>query len=64
MYERMADDMDIDCGGIVTGSETVEAAGERIFRAMLAAASGAPTLSEQQNYGDNEFVPWQVGAVM
>ncbi len=64
MYERMADDMDIDCGGIVTGAETVEEAGERIFGAILAAASGAPTLSEQQNYGDNEFVPWQVGAVM
>jgi galactarate dehydratase len=44
--------------------ESVEAVGERIFRAMLATASGAPTLSEQQNYGNNEFVPWQVGAVM
>jgi galactarate dehydratase len=64
MYERMSDDMDINCGTIVTGDESVEAVGERIFRAMLATASGAPTLSEQQNYGNNEFVPWQVGAVM
>lgn len=64
MYERMADDMDINCGGIVTGDDTVEAAGERIFRSIIETASGTPTLSEQQNYGNNEFVPWQVGAIM
>jgi galactarate dehydratase len=64
MYERMVDDMDINCGEIITGDDTIEAAGERIFRSILATASGEPTLSEQQNYGNNEFVPWQVGAVM
>jgi galactarate dehydratase len=64
MYERMVDDMDINCGEIVSGNDTIEAAGMRIFRAVLATASGAPTLSEQQNYGNNEFVPWQVGAIM
>jgi altronate dehydratase len=60
----MIDDMDINCGTIVTGEETVEDVGERIFHAMLEAASGKPTTSEEQNYGNNEFVPWQVGAVM
>ena len=64
MYERMSDDMDLDCGGIVSGAETVEQAGERIFRHLLAVASGQRTLSEQFGYGDSEFVPWQVGAVM
>jgi galactarate dehydratase len=64
MYERMIDDMDVNCGGIITGEDSIEAAGERIFRAILATASGAPTLSEQQDYGNNEFVPWQVGAIM
>lgn len=64
MYERMAEDMDIDCGGIVTGSETIEEAGTRIFELILATASGAATKSEIEDYGDNEFVPWQVGAVM
>ncbi len=64
MYERMVEDMDLDCGGIITGTETVAAAGERIFAQLLAVASGARTLSEQFGYGDNEFVPWQVGAVM
>ena len=64
MYERMRDDMDIDCGAIASGEESIEACGERIFRHILAVASGERTLSEQFNYGDNEFVPWQIGAVM
>jgi len=64
MYERMADDMDIDCGGIVDGTDSIEAAGVRIFERILAIASGEASLSEQLDYGDNEFVPWQVGAVM
>ncbi|KQT52454.1 MULTISPECIES: UxaA family hydrolase [unclassified Aureimonas] len=64
MYEHMKDDMDLDCGPVVTGEETIEEAGRRIFAAILAAASGEPTKSEMFDYGDNEFVPWQVGAVM
>lgn len=64
MYERMEEDMDINCGTIVTGDETVEQVGERIFRMILDTASGKQTSSEIFNYGDNEFVPWQVGAIM
>jgi galactarate dehydratase len=64
MYNRMVDDMDIDCGGIVTGIETAESVGKRIFEKILVTASGERTLSEQQGYGNNEFVPWQVGAIM
>ena len=64
MYRRMSEDMDLDCGGIVSGEETVEQCGERIFRHVLAVASGARTRSEEFSYGDNEFVPWQMGAVM
>jgi len=63
MYEHMQEDMDINCGGIVTGDDTIEAAGERIFEDIIAVASGKKTLSEVYDYGDNEFVPWQVGAV-
>lgn len=64
MYERMQEDMDLNCGTIVTGDETVEDVGKRIFEAIIATASGRQTLSELYNYGDNEFVPWQVGAIM
>lgn len=64
LWQRQRDDIDLDCGGIVDGLETVDAAGERIFRLMLATASGARTKSEGHGYGQNEFVPWQLGAVM
>jgi altronate hydrolase len=40
------DDIDIDCGGIVEGLDTVDACGERIFQLMLATASGRSTKSE------------------
>ena len=64
LWLKQEEDMDINCGGIVDGSETVDEAGERIFRLMLAAASGQATKSELLGYGQNEFVPWQLGAVM
>jgi altronate hydrolase len=64
VYRRMSLDMDFNAGEIVDGTMDVGEAGERIFRLMLAAASGQRTLSEQHGLGDNEFVPWQLGAVM
>ena len=35
-----------------------------IFEEVIAVASGKRTKSEELGYGDNEFVPWQIGAVM
>ncbi len=64
LWRRQQEDIDLDCGGIVEGSETVDEAGERIFRLMLDTASGRHTKSELHGYGQNEFVPWQLGAVM
>ena len=42
----------------------VEAKGREIFDQVLRVASGAHTKSEDLGYGDQEFVPWQIGAVM
>ena len=64
MYERMVDDMDINCGTIVTGEETVAQVGERIFQLMLRVASGEPTKSEDFDFGASEFAPWVLGATM
>ena len=64
LWNRQQEDIDIDCGGIVDGAETVDDAGERIFQLMLATASGQKTKSELHGYGQSEFVPWQLGAVM
>ena len=64
VYERMTDDMDINCGTIVDGEETVQQCGQRIFDLILRVASGEPTKSEQFDFGAAEFAPWQLGATM
>jgi altronate hydrolase len=43
---------------------SIEAKGREILDKVLAVASGEKTKSEALGLGDNEFVPWQVGAVM
>ena len=64
LWTKQEDDMDLNCGEIIDGTSTVEEMGRRIFEMVLATASGEKSKSEQHGYGQNEFVPWQVGAVM
>jgi altronate hydrolase len=64
LYDRMKEDMDIDCGPIVEGKVTVEEIGVKVFSSILDTASGKKTKSEILGIGDNEFVPWHLGAVM
>ena len=64
VYRRMADDMDIDCGVVLDDGVSIEAMGRRIFDRVLEVASGACTKSEVHGFGDDEFIPWQIGAVM
>jgi altronate hydrolase len=63
IYERMIDDMDINCGDILDGVP-IETKGQEIFDKILKVASGERTKSELLGYGDNEYVPWQIGATM
>lgn len=64
MFKRMEEDMDINCGTILDGDETVGECGQRIFELMLKTASGAPTKSESFDFGGAEFAPWVLGATM
>jgi altronate hydrolase len=64
LFRHMEDDMDINCGTIVDGTESLEQAGERIFRLILDTAAGKKTKSELLGFGDDEFAPWVVGATM
>ena len=64
LYERMTEDMDINCGDIVDGTVTVEQKGREIFEMILRVASGTPSKSEALGIGQEEFVPWYLGAVM
>ncbi len=64
LYRRMSDDMDIDCGPIAEGKASVQQVGQEIFDLILATASGRRTKSEELGIGEEEFTPWQLGAVM
>ncbi len=64
LWKRQGDDIDINCGDIVDGGISIEAMGQQIFDRVLAVASGERTRSELHGYGQSEFVPWQLGAVM
>ncbi len=64
MFRRMEDDMDINCGTILDGDETVQECGHRIFETMIRTASGERTKSESFDAGGAEFAPWVIGATM
>ena len=63
MFERMEEDMDINCGDIIDGTASVEEIGKRIFDYFLYIASGGETKSEVLDLGRHEFIPWQIGIV-
>ncbi len=64
LWQRQEEDIDLNCGEVVDGTASIDELGERIFRLMLETASGRKTKSELHGYGQSEFVPWQLGAVM
>ena len=64
MFKRMEEDMDVNCGSILDGDESVQECGERIFQLILQVASGRRTKSEAFDFGTAEFAPWVLGATM
>jgi altronate hydrolase len=64
LWQRQEEDIDLNCGEIADGTATIEQVGERLLELILATASGSKTKSERFGYGQSEFVPWQLGAVM
>ena len=63
LSERMRDDLDVNCGDLITGTPIAEIS-QLIFDAIIRHASGEKVRSEELGYGHDEFLPWQVGAVM
>ena len=64
LWTRQEEDIDLNAGTIIDGQASVHDVGEALFRLMLDIASGRKTKSELHGYGQSEFVPWQLGAVM
>jgi altronate hydrolase len=63
-YGRMSEDMDVNCGAILDGTTSVQDCGREIFDLVVAVASGQRSKSEDLGFGDEEFTPWQLGAVL
>ncbi len=61
---RQSEDIDLDCGDIAYGVRSVDELGAEIFERLLRIASGEKTASERLGFGEAEFVPWVIGAVM
>ena len=64
LWVKQEEDIDLNCGEIADGNASVADVGEQLFRLMLDTASGAKSKSEKHGYGQSEFVPWYLGAVM
>jgi altronate hydrolase len=64
LWIKQEEDIDLNAGEIADGNASVEDTGRRLFELMLATCSGEKTKSEKHGYGQSEFVPWYVGAVM
>lgn len=64
LFQSMEEDMDLDCGVIASGEATIAGMGREIFELIIETASGRKTKSELFGYGDNEFVPWHLGATL
>jgi altronate hydrolase len=57
---RMADIIDVDCGGIISGETTIEQMGETILDRVIQVAGGeARTKAEMLSQDD--FIPWKRG---
>ena len=64
MYNNLKEDMDINAGTIMDGINSIEEIGKQIFEELIEVASGKKTKSEINEYGDDEFNPWIIGATM
>jgi altronate hydrolase len=64
LFKAMGEDIDVNCGSILDGEHTVVSSGEEIFKKIISIASGARSKSELLGYGDVEFNPWKIGAVV
>jgi altronate hydrolase len=60
LAQRMADIIDIDAGGIISGEKTIEQMGEMILDLTIQVASGA-IRTKAELLGQDDFIPWKRG---
>ena len=64
LYRRMSDDIDVNCGTILDGAESLREVASRIYAEILDTASGKLTKSEELGFGEEEFQPWMLNSVL
>jgi altronate hydrolase len=60
LARRMADIIDIDTGGIISGESTIEQMGENILERVIQVASGE-VQTKAELLAQNDFIPWKRG---
>jgi altronate hydrolase len=60
LAQRMGDIIDIDTGGIISGTDTIEQMGEEILELVIKVASGEVRTKAELN-AQNDFIPWKRG---
>ena len=51
-FERMALNLDVNTGGIIDGTDTIDRCGERLYRYLLDVANGERTKAESMKHGE------------
>lgn len=59
-YTKMPDIIDINCGTIIDGEETIQEAAFRLFEYVIAVASGEE-IPKAVQLGQDDFIPWRRG---
>ncbi|MGA8273153.1 MAG: altronate dehydratase family protein [Candidatus Sulfotelmatobacter sp.] len=57
---RMQDIIDIDTGGVISGSKTIEQMGETVLELVIQTASGE-VRTKAESLGQDDFIPWKRG---
>ena len=60
LAERMADIIDFDAGGIVTGETSIPRCADELLNLCVEVASGN-RLTKAEEFGQNDFIPWKRG---
>ena len=60
LAQRMADIIDINAGGIISGDRTVEQMGEDILEQVILIANGE-LRTKAELLGQDDFIPWKRG---
>src|SRR5690606_27992436 len=60
IYNKMNDAIDLNCGTIIDGVESIEEAAHRILEYVIAVASG-DQIAKAVQLGQDDFIPWRRG---